>query len=39
MLVGVGQREGGTQRDRREVRGAQGYDREAKDLAETIALM
>ena len=30
---------GGTQRDRREVRGAQGYDREVKDLAQTIALM
>ena len=38
MLVGVGQR-GGAQRDRREVRGAQGYDREVIDLAETIALM
>ena len=39
MLVGVGQREGGTQRDRREVRGAQGCDREVIDLAQTIALM
>ena len=31
--------ERGAQRDRREVRGAQGCDREVIDLAQTIALM
>ena len=34
----VWDREGGTQRDRREVRGAQGYDREVKDLAQNDGL-